>query len=42
MHGYDMKNFREKKASNHAGWRAKMSQIRLEDPSKVRKRLGRG
>jgi hypothetical protein len=25
---------REKKVSNHAGWRAKMSQIRLEDPAK--------
>jgi hypothetical protein len=28
-----MKNIRQKKASNHAGWWATMGQIRLEDPS---------
>lgn len=33
MHGYTMKKIAQKKASNHAGWRAKMGQIRLEDPS---------
>ena len=33
MHGYIMKNLRSRKASNHAAWRAKTGQIRLEDPS---------
>jgi len=31
MHGYTLKNNGPKKASNHAGWRVKMGQIRLED-----------
>jgi two-component system sensor kinase FixL len=32
MHGYKMKNAKDQKVSNHAGWRAKTVQIPPEDP----------